>query len=62
MRALVTGGNGFVGRYIVEQLLARGDDVRVIGRNRYPELEALGAACYRADLAAEEACADALRV
>lgn len=61
MRIVVTGGNGFVGRYVVEQLLARGDEVRVIGRNRYPELEALGVACFKADLAAEEPCAEAVR-
>ena len=53
MKALVTGGNGFIGRYMVEQLLARGDEVRVIGRNDYRELRALGVACFRADLAAE---------
>lgn len=51
MIALVTGGNGFIGRYIVEQLLARGDTVRVLGRGRYPELEALGVRCFQADLA-----------
>lgn len=50
MLALVTGGNGFVGRYVVEQLLARGDRVRVVGRGDYPELAALGAECVRADL------------
>jgi 2-alkyl-3-oxoalkanoate reductase len=55
MLALVTGGNGFVGRYIVEQLLARGDSVRVLGRGDYPELAALGAQCVRADLATADA-------
>jgi nucleoside-diphosphate-sugar epimerase len=54
MLALVTGGNGFVGRYIVEQLLARGDSVRVVGRGDYPELAALGVSCYRANLAAPD--------
>ena len=42
MRALVTGGGGFLGRVIVEQLLARGDEVRSFGRGEYPELTALG--------------------
>jgi nucleoside-diphosphate-sugar epimerase len=61
MNALVTGGNGFLGRYVVEQLLARGDSVRVLGRNDYPELRALGVACFRADLAAEDDVGAALR-
>ena len=51
MLTLVTGGNGFVGRYIVEQLLARGDRVRVVGRGDYPELAAMGVEVVRADLA-----------
>jgi hypothetical protein len=33
MRVLVTGGTGFVGRRLVEQLLARGDDVTVLSRD-----------------------------
>ena len=64
MQTLITGGNGFVGRYIVEQLLARGDRVRVLGRGSYPELAALGAECVRADLAAPDtsgALASAMR-
>jgi nucleoside-diphosphate-sugar epimerase len=43
MHALVTGGSGFLGRYITEQLLARGDRVRVFSRRPSDELEALGA-------------------
>lgn len=43
MHALVTGGGGFLGRYIVEQLLARGERVRTINRKDYPELRKLGA-------------------
>ncbi|MDG2468533.1 MAG: NAD-dependent epimerase/dehydratase family protein [Pirellulaceae bacterium] len=42
MNALVTGGGGFLGQYIVEQLVARGDSVRSISRNRYPQLTQLG--------------------
>jgi nucleoside-diphosphate-sugar epimerase len=51
MHTLVTGGGGFLGRYIVEQLLARGDRVRSLGRGAYPELEALGVEVHRGDLA-----------
>ncbi len=61
MNALVTGGNGFLGRYIVEQLLARGDSVHVVGRSNYPELAALGVRCFRADLADEAELGAALR-
>ncbi len=42
MHALVTGGGGFLGLYIVEQLVARGDKVRVLCRGQYPRLEELG--------------------
>lgn len=49
MKALVTGGGGFLGRYIVEQLLERGDEVTVLARGNYPELEQLGARLLRGD-------------
>lgn len=54
MHALVTGGGGFLGRYIVEQLVARGDRVRSFGRGRYPELAALGVEVVQGDLRNEE--------
>ena len=47
---LVTGGGGFLGRYVVEQLLARGNRVRVLCRGRYPQLDDLGVACARGDV------------
>jgi nucleoside-diphosphate-sugar epimerase len=50
MFALVTGGGGFLGQYIVEQLLARGDRVRSLARGHYPELANLGVECVRGDL------------
>lgn len=60
MKALVTGGGGFLGRYIVEQLLERGDDVIVFARGEYPELAQAGATLVRGDLqdrqAIQEAC------
>lgn len=62
MHALVTGGGGFLGRYIVEKLLRRGDRVRSFGRGAYPELEALGVEVIRGDLVDEaivsRACAE----
>jgi nucleoside-diphosphate-sugar epimerase len=50
MHALVTGGGGFLGRYIVEQLVARGDRVRSFGRGSYSELESLGVEVVRGDI------------
>ena len=42
MKALVTGGGGFLGKAIVKLLLARGDQVRSFSRGAYPELARLG--------------------
>jgi nucleoside-diphosphate-sugar epimerase len=50
MRVLVTGGGGFLGRAIIEQLLVRGDEVRSLARGNYPELEARGVECLRGDI------------
>ncbi len=50
MKALVTGGGGFLGRHIVTKLLARGDKVRVMGRRPYPDLEKMGVELVQADL------------
>jgi 2-alkyl-3-oxoalkanoate reductase len=55
MHALVTGGGGFLGRYVVEQLVARGDRVRSFGRGEYPELTALGVEVLRGDIRARDA-------
>ena len=62
MHALVTGGNGFLGRYIVEQLIARGDQVRSLSRRPSLELQRLGVETVTGDvrdnLVTEEACRD----
>ncbi|MBX3411276.1 MAG: NAD-dependent epimerase/dehydratase family protein [Pirellulales bacterium] len=50
MNALVTGAGGFLGLYIVEQLVARGDRVRVICRRHSPALEKLGVEIMHADI------------
>lgn len=61
MHALVTGGGGFLGLYIVEQLVAHGDRVRVFCRGRYPRLNELGVETIQGDVrdagAVERACA-----
>ena len=50
MRTLVTGGGGFLGLYVVEQLLQAGHSVRVFCRGTYPALEQLDAECQRGDI------------
>lgn len=51
MRILVTGGGGFVGRYVVERLLARGYSVRSFGRSLQPELAEKGVEVVCGDVA-----------
>lgn len=50
MKALVTGGGGFLGGAIARLLRARGDEVRTVSRGDYPWLRTLGAMTCRADL------------
>ncbi|HEU0101229.1 MAG TPA: NAD-dependent epimerase/dehydratase family protein [Mycobacteriales bacterium] len=51
MRALVTGGGGFLGGAVVRALLARGDSVVSLARGDYPALRELGVRTVRGDLA-----------
>ena len=52
--ALVTGATGFLGRYIVEQLVAQGSRVRVLVRRDAPELAKLGVEIARGDITDRE--------
>lgn len=54
-KILVTGGGGFLGRYIVKRLLDRGDFVTILGRSSHPDLAQTGVATVRADLSARDA-------
>lgn len=53
-RALVTGGGGFLGGAIVEQLEKANFEIQVVGRSAYPWLEKKGVHCHRLDLATSE--------
>ncbi len=53
-KALVTGGGGFVGKSIVRMLIDKGVACRVVGRNHYPEIEAMGGECLVGDISDPE--------
>jgi 2-alkyl-3-oxoalkanoate reductase len=59
MKTLVIGGGGFLGQYIVEQLLERGDSVSSLARNDYPHLRKMGVRVLRGDLEDEQAVSKA---
>jgi nucleoside-diphosphate-sugar epimerase len=59
MKALVTGGGGFLGGAIVRRLRSRGDEVRSFSRGDYPQMTALGVDVIRGDLADPEAVVSA---
>jgi len=62
MSTLVTGGTGFLGRRLVERLVADGRDVVVLARNPSADLSARGVRFFRTSLddvgAVRAACAD----
>jgi len=61
VKALVTGGGGFLGLAIVRRLKERGDEVRSFSRGTYPALEDLGVESVQGDLADGAAVEDAAR-
>ncbi len=60
MKALVTGGGGFLGSAICRMLRERGDEVRSLSRGDYPALEELGVEQFRGDIADAEAVSKAV--
>jgi nucleoside-diphosphate-sugar epimerase len=50
VKALVTGAGGFLGQYVVEQLLERGDRVRALVRRDHPALAQLGVELVYGDI------------
>ena len=55
MSTLVTGGTGFLGRRVVERLLAEGRSVTVLARHSAPDLASRGVRFVRASLDAADA-------
>jgi len=53
-KVLITGGGGFLGSAIVRRLIDRGDNVRSLARNFYPELKSLGVDQVRGDLSSSD--------
>ncbi len=58
-KVLVTGGGGFLGSAIVRRLIERGDEVRSLARNIYPDLEKLGVDQIQGDISNPDAVAQA---
>ena len=61
VKALVTGGGGFLGNAIVRRLIDRGDDVRSLARNFYPALEEMGVEQIQGDISDFETAAKACK-
>jgi nucleoside-diphosphate-sugar epimerase len=51
MKALVTGGGGFLGKALVRKLLDRGWSVQTLNRGEYPDLDDWGVTTFRGDIA-----------
>ena len=61
MNAMVTGATGFLGMYLVEQLVARGARVRAFCRQATAELQALGVEIALGDIRDADAVGGACR-
>ncbi|MCB9853957.1 MAG: NAD-dependent epimerase/dehydratase family protein [Phycisphaerales bacterium] len=63
MRAFVTGGSGFVGSHLIEQLIRRGDSVRALARpsSDHAFLKSLGADIFIGDIENAESLREACR-
>ncbi|RLP52723.1 MAG: NAD-dependent epimerase/dehydratase family protein [Ketobacter sp.] len=60
-KALVTGGAGFLGLYIVEQLISRGYQVSVLYRGDYPHLAQLPVTIFKGSVTDHQLVAQAVK-
>jgi nucleoside-diphosphate-sugar epimerase len=60
MKALVTGGGGFLGGALARRLVAHGDEVRSFARRIYPQLAAFGIRQFQGDLSEPRAIGPAV--
>lgn len=49
-KIIITGGGGFLGRFVARQLKAAGHDITVLGRHKYDFMEKEGFRCVQADI------------
>lgn len=61
MKALVTGGGGYLGGAVIRALLARGDTVASLQRGSYPWLSEAGVQVHTGDITDKETTARAVR-
>lgn len=61
MKALVTGGGGFLGSEITRQLLDKEIEVRSLQRGHYPGLQSLGIEIHSGDISDQQTCNQACK-
>ncbi|MCK5686798.1 NAD-dependent epimerase/dehydratase family protein [bacterium] len=59
-KILITGGGGFLGRFVARQLRDLNNDVTILGRSPYPFMEKEGFKCIQADICCPDSMTKAL--
>ncbi len=61
MKVLVTGGGGFLGQAIIDQLLVKNYEVVTLNRGAYPALQSKGVTCITGDIGTKQDVLQAAR-